>query len=233
MKGDTVIVSATPIPGNETAVSRIINNLFKQGADVIYSGIERVHVSGHASSEDLRFMLNLVKPRYVVPIHGETRHLVMYRRLAMSVGVPEENIVIPENGGVMEFGPRGAALVERTPNSFVFVDGVSVGDVDHVVLRDRQLLSRDGMVIVVLSIDRQTGRLIAGPDLLSRGFVASGDNSSVTEDAKTLVRKTFDHDGDSPAEWSWVHRKIKNTLGQFLYERTGRRPMILPVVMEV
>lgn len=232
-RGDTVIISATPIPGNETAVSRIINSLFKQGANVIYSAIDRVHVSGHASSDELRLMLNLTKPRYVVPIHGETRHLMLYKRLAMSVGIPEENIVIPENGAVMEFGPKGARIVENTPNNFVYVDGVSVGDVDHVVLRDRQLLSRDGMVIVVLSLDRQSGRLVAGPDIITRGFVSEAEDVKLNDDAVEMLRGTFSQNGHAPAEWSWVHRKTKQLLGQFLYERTGRRPMILPVVMEV
>ncbi len=232
-EGDTVIISATPIPGNETAVSRIINNLFRQGANVVYSAIERVHVSGHASADEQRLMLNMMKPTYAVPIHGEMRHLVRYRQIAMSVGVPEENIVIPENGAVMEFGPDGASIVERTPNNFVFVDGVSVGDVDHVVLRDRQLLSQDGMLLVVVSIDRQSGKLVAGPDLISRGFLYGAEEARITDDARALVRRAFKHDGDSPAEWSWAHRKLKHTLGQFMYERTGRRPMILPVVMEV
>lgn len=232
-KGDTVIVSANPIPGNETAVSRIINSLFKQGADVVYSAIERVHVSGHASSDELRLMLNLVRPKYVVPIHGETRHLMRYKKLAVDVGVPEENVIIPENGGVMEFSAGRGALVERTQNNFVFVDGVSVGDVDHLVLRDRQLLSTDGMVLVVVTIDRQSGKLVAGPDLISRGFLAASEDGAVTDDARALVRKAFTHAGNVPAEWSWAHRKIKQSLGQFLYERTGRRPMILPIVMEV
>ncbi|MDQ3856323.1 MAG: ribonuclease J, partial [Chloroflexota bacterium] len=232
-EGDTVIISATPIPGNETAVSRIINNLFKQGADVVYSAIDRVHVSGHASSDELRLMLNLVRPRYVVPIHGETRHLVMYKKLAMAVGIPEQNVLIPQNGGVMEFSPEHAEIVEQTPNNFVFVDGVSVGDVDHVVLRDRQLLSRDGMVIVVVSIDRDSGDLVAGPDILSRGFLSASEDGSLTDEARDLVRRAFRHDGRVPAEWSWAHRKIKQTLGQHLYQRTGRRPMILPIVMEV
>jgi len=232
-EGDTVIVSATPIPGNETAVSRIINNLFVQGAEVIYSAIDRVHVSGHASSDELRLMLNIMKPKYAVPIHGERRHLVMYKKLAVSVGIPPENVVLPENGAVMQFGPERGSIVERTPSNLVFVDGVSVGDVDHVVLRDRQLLSQDGMLLVVLSIDRQTGHLVAGPDLISRGFLYEGEEYRVTEEARELVRRTFQHDGNIPSEWSWAHRKIKNSLGQLVYQRTGRRPMILPVVMEV
>ncbi len=232
-EGDTVIISATPIPGNETAVSRIINNLFQQGANVIYSAIERVHVSGHAGSDELRLMLNLMKPKYAVPIHGEMRHLIRYKRLATSAGIPEENILIPANGVVMEFGPKGARIVDKTPSNLVFVDGVSVGDVDHVVLRDRQLLSQDGMLLVVVSIDRQTGQLVAGPDLISRGFVSGTEEGRVNDEARELVRRTFQHDGNAPAEWSWAHRKIKHTLGQFMYQRTGRRPMILPVVMEV
>ncbi len=232
-EGDTVIISATPIPGNETAVSRIINNLFQQGANVIYSAIERVHVSGHAGSDELRLMLNLMKPKYAVPIHGEMRHLIRYKRLATSAGIPEENILIPANGAVMEFGPKGARIVDKTPSNLVFVDGVSVGDVDHVVLRDRQLLSQDGMLLVVVSIDRQTGQLVAGPDLISRGFVSGTEEGRVNDEARELVRRTFQHDGNAPAEWSWAHRKIKHTLGQFMYQRTGRRPMILPVVMEV
>lgn len=232
-EGDTVVVSATPIPGNETAVSRIINNLFQQGAEVVYSAIERVHVSGHAGSDELLMMLDLMRPKYAVPIHGETRHLIRYRRLATGAGIPEANVLIPENGAVMEFGPDEARIVERTPSNLVFVDGVSVGDVDHVVLRDRQLLSQDGMLIVVVIIDRQTGELVAGPDLLSRGFLSDAEESRINDEAQDLVRRTFHHNGKVPAEWSWAHRKIKHTLGQFVYQRTGRRPMILPVVMEV
>jgi ribonuclease J len=232
-EGDTVLISATPIPGNETAVSRIINSLFKQGANVIYSDIERVHVSGHAARDELRLMLNLMRPRYVAPVHGETRHLVMYKRLAMGIGIPEKNILIPENGSVMEFGPQGARIAEQTSNNLVFVDGVTVGEVDHVVLRDRQRLSQDGMVIVVLTIERDSGRLVAGPDIVSRGFVDGSQDGKVTGDARDLIRRAFTHDGSAPTETSWAHRKIKNVLGQYLFEKTGRRPMVLPVVMEV
>ncbi len=233
--GDTVIISATPIPGNETAVSRIINNLFALGADVIYSAIDTVHVSGHASSEELRLMLNLVRPKYVVPVHGEMRHLVMYKRLAMSVGIPEDHILIPENGAIMEFSKEQARIVEVYPNNMVYVDGISVGDVDHVVLRDRKLLSRDGMVIVVVGIDRNDGSILAGPDIISRGFLYAGEDDNLLEEAKELVSNSIRHQEESPPppEWSWAHRKIKDILGEFLYKRTGRRPMILPVVMEI
>lgn len=232
-RGDTVIVSATPIPGNETAVSRIINNLFTQGADVVYSAIEKVHVSGHASADELRLMLNLMRPRYAVPIHGEMRHLTMYKRLAVGVGMPPESVVIPYNGAVMEFGPDGAGIVDRVESNLVFVDGVSVGDVDHVVLRDRQMLAKDGVLLVVVTIDRRSGKLMSEPDLVARGFLYGAEEERISREARDLVRRTFQQHNDAPAEWSWVHRKIKNTLGQFLYQRTGQRPMILPVVTEV
>lgn len=231
--GDTVIVSATPIPGNETAVSRIINNLFKQGADVIYSAIETVHVSGHASSDEVRLMLNLVRPKFAIPIHGETRHLEMYRRLAVSVGIPDSNIVIPENGSVIQVSSGGIEIVEKTPNDVVFVDGVSVGDVDHVVLRDRRLLSQDGMVVVIVGIDPDSGQLVAGPDIISRGFLYASEDGLVSEEAREIVRRAFEPGQRAPSDRSWAQKKIKGALGQFLYQRTGRRPMILPVVMEV
>lgn len=231
--GDTVIVSANPIPGNETSVARIINNLFQQGANVIYSALDTVHVSGHASQEELKLMLNLLRPQFVVPIHGEYRHMVLYSKLAAELGIPEENVLLPDVGHVMEFGENYGRVTGKIRAGYVFVDGVTVGDIGHVVVRDRQLLAKDGMLIVVVSVDRKTGRLVAGPDIVSRGFVYMRESTELIEATKDKVRQAMDHNGDLHVEWSFLNQKIKETVSEFLYQRTRRRPMVLPVVMEV
>lgn len=231
--GDTVIFSASPIPGNEESIHRVINSFFQQGADVIYSAVSRVHVSGHGSQEDLKLAISLVRPRYLVPIHGDYRHMALFRKLARAMGYADENILLPENGTVMEFGPDGGRIVDRIPSGNIFVDGVTVGEVDHVVVRDRQMLARDGLLMVVVAVDRRSGRVVAGPDMVSRGFVPGRDGQTVLEEAREVVLQALDHGGDVPADWSFAHRKIKDSLGKFLYKKTQRRPMILPLVMEV
>ena len=233
--GDTVILSATPVPGNEKMVNRTINSLFRQGAEVFYQGIAQVHVSGHAAQEELKLMLSLIRPKYFVPVHGEYRQMVLHAKLAYSLGVPEENIVIAEDGDIIELSPDGGiAINEHVTSGNVFVDGLSVGDVGQIVLRDRKVLSQDGILMVVLTVDKETGQPLAGPDIVSRGFVYMRDSEALLESARERVfaaLSSLDKHGGS--DWSFIKDKIKHTLGEFLYEKTHRRPMILPVVMEV
>ncbi|MCL5959897.1 MAG: ribonuclease J [Chloroflexi bacterium] len=233
VQGDTVIVSANPIPGNESSVARIIDNLLQQGADVIYGAVDTVHVSGHASQEELKLMLNLLRPRYLVPFHGEYRHMVLYRKLATSVGIPEENIILSDAGSVMEFEDNFGKVVGKVPAGYVFVDGVTVGDVGSIVVRDRQLLARDGILIAVVTIDRQTGHLVAGPDIVSRTFSLVREADELIESTKEKVREALTNGREAPAEWSFLHHKIKDVVSEFLYSKTRRRPLVLPVVMEV
>jgi ribonuclease J len=227
--GDSVVVSATPIPGNEELVNRTLNNLFRVGADVYYHERARVHVSGHASREEHKLMLNLTRPRFFVPIHGEYRHLVHHARMAEQVGIPRENVFVVESGTVLEFGPDWGRVNGQVAEGHVLVDGLGVGDVGNVVLRDRHLLSRDGFVVVVVAVDADTGEMLEGPDIITRGFVYLRESGSLIEDAAACVRKALEHGGPRPT----ASTNIKDSLAEFLYAQTKRRPMILPVVMEL
>ena len=232
--GDTVILSATPVPGNEKMVHRTINSLFRQGADVLYQGISNVHVSGHGAQEELKLMLSLVRPKFFMPVHGEYRQLILHAKLASSLGIPEENIVVAEDGDLIEVTPDAIKLAGHTASGNVFVDGLSVGDVGQIVLRDRRVLSQDGILIAVLTIDKETGQPMAGPDIVTRGFVYVRDSEELLADARERVLESFHGlHGHGGSDWSFVKDKIKHTLSEFLYERTHRCPMILPVVMEV
>lgn len=232
--GDTVILSATPVPGNEKMVHRTINSLFRQGAEVFYQGISNVHVSGHGAQEELKLMISLLRPHFFVPIHGEYRQLVLHAKLANSLGIPGENIVVAEDGDMIEISPDGIVLADHTTSGNVFVDGLGVGDVGQIVLRDRKVLSQDGILMAVLTIDKETGQPLAGPDIVSRGFVYMRDAEELLESARERVLESFiGLDGHHGSDWSFVKDKIKHTLSEFLYEKTRRRPMILPVVMEV
>jgi ribonuclease J len=232
--GDTYILSATPIPGNETSVGRVINNLFTKGAEVIYSSIAQVHVSGHASQEEHKLMLNLLRPSYVIPVHGERRHQVMYSKLAQSVGVPAANILLVDNGYVVELNADEAYIAGRVPAGNVFVDGLSVGGVGHVVIRDRQLLARDGVLLVVVTVDKAGGQLLAGPDIVTRGFVYAAEAGTLLDDTKEQIKSALQQkNGTTPPDWSYLNKKIRDTVSQYLYEQTKRRPMILPVVVEI
>jgi ribonuclease J len=232
--GDTVILSATPVPGNEKMVHRTINSLFRQGAEVFYQGISNVHVSGHGAQEELKLMLSLLRPKFFVPVHGEYRQLVLHAKLAYSLGIPDEHIIIAEDGDIVEIEPDEITKVDHTVSGNVFVDGLSVGDVGHIVLRDRKVLSQDGILMAVLTIDKETGQPLAGPDIISRGFVYMRDAEELLESARERILESFvDLDGHGSADWSFVKDKIKHTLSEFLYEKTRRRPMILPVVMQV
>lgn len=226
--GDTVILSATPIPGNEELVNRTLDNLFRLGATVYYHRLLPVHVSGHASQEEQKMMISLTQPRYFIPVGGEYRHLVLLARLAHELGIAEENIFVVENGQVIEFDDEGARPGERVGGGHVLIDGLGIGDVGEVVLRDRRLLSRDGFVVVVVALDEGTGDLIEGPDIVSRGFVYMRDAEELIEEAKNLVIDALANGHRDTAS-----SLIRDTLAEFLYRRTRRRPMIFPVVLEV
>jgi len=231
--GDTVAISATPVPGNEALISRTLDNLFKQGAQVLYHGIAQVHVHGHGSQEELKLLLNIVKPKFFMPIHGEYRHLCHHTTLAQSVGIPKENTFVLEDGDILELSPQTAKMVGRVTASNVYVDGLSVGDIGSVVLRDRWMLSRDGMVVVIIAINRQTGKLVGRPDIVSRGFVDTREAKDMLDKSRDLVARVLNHSGDRPAEWSFVNVKVRDTLNKFYYEQTKRRPMILPFMVKV
>lgn len=235
MAGDTVILSATPIPGNEETVARTIDNLMRLGADVIYEPLADVHVSGHGSREELKLMLNLIRPRYCVPVHGEYRHLVLYRRLAIEAGIPHDNIMLAEIGDVIEFDDEGVRKVDHHSIGSVLVDGVNVGGTTEVVLRDRQHLSHDGVLIVALTLDQTTGTIVAGPEVVSRGFIdpsLNGDGGLIGE-ARERIREAIEDAAISSVEYGFVVAKVKETLSDFVYKQTRTRPMILPVITEV
>jgi ribonuclease J len=227
--GDTVVLSATPIPGNEESVNHIIDDLFRLGADVIYHDLSDVHVSGHGSREDHKLMLSLTRPRFFMPMHGEYRHLVLHARTARSMGVPQENVVIVESGQVVEVRPDSICLGEKLNGGHVLVDGLSVGDVGSAVLRDRRHLSRDGFLVAMVAVSRGTGEIVGDPEILSRGFVYVAEAEDLIEGAKDRIWEAL----ESPGATSGVRNRIKDTLQQYCYARTGRRPLILPLVLEV
>ncbi len=234
MAGDVVIIAASPVPGNETTVMRTIDNLFRRGARVIYESSAGVHASGHASQEELKLMLNLVRPKYFVPIHGEYRHLVHHSELAEHVGIPKENILVGENGSVFEFSRDKARLGDKVSSGNIMVDGLSVGDVGSVVLRDRKQLAEDGILVVVVAVDKETWEVLSGPDIVSRGFVYVRESEELMEDARRSVRTTVDACITAGTrDWTTVKSSIKGALSTFFHERVGRRPVILPVIMEV
>ncbi|MGM9572514.1 MAG: ribonuclease J [bacterium] len=232
--GDTVIISASPIPGNEKLIAKTINDLFKLGANVIYKDLCAVHVSGHASQEEQKLMLNLVKPKFFIPVHGEYRHLVFHAQLAKKLGLDSENIFILENGKILEITPERGKVVGKVPAGNVLIDGYGVGDVGNIVLRDRRQLSRDGIVIVVVTIEKEMGNVLAGPDIVSRGFVYVRESEALMEDAKDKVRNVLEKCEEmNITEWSVIKSQVRDVLRKYLYERTKRKPMILPIIMEV
>lgn len=233
-QGDTVILSATPIPGNEKLVSKVINKLFKSGADVIYESLAKVHVSGHACQEELKLMLALAKPKFFIPIHGEFRHLKQHVDLAESLGIDRKNMMIMECGEVVEIRKNSITKVGTVPSGQIFVDGLGVGDVGNIVLKDRKHLSQDGVLTVVVTIDSQTGSIIAGPDIISRGFVYVRESERLIENIRDIVKEILrDCEEDGITDWSTLKSNIKDRLRNFLYEKTKRRPMILPIIMEI
>lgn len=234
VKGDTVVISATPIPGNEKLVARTVDYLFKLGAEVIYEKSEGIHVSGHASREELKMMHNLVRPKFFIPVHGEYRHLIHHAKLANEVGLAKENIFVMENGDIVELTATEGAINGKVTAGRVLVDGLGVGDVGNIVLRDRRQLSQDGILIIVVTIDRSRGAVVAGPDIVSRGFVYVREAEGLMEDAKERVQQALDKCAqNNVSDWSSIKFSVRDSLGRFLYERTRRRPMILPIIMEI
>lgn len=232
--GDMVIISATPIPGNEKLVSRVINQLFKKGAEVIYESLADVHVSGHACQEELKLMHTLVKPKFFIPVHGEYRHLKQHIELSQRLGLNPNNGVIAEVGDVIEVTKDSIKKNGTVPSGHVFVDGLGVGDVGNIVLRDRKHLSQDGILTVVVTIEKQSGSVIAGPDIISRGFVYVRESEDLMEQARNIVKGALrECEEKHITEWASIKSNIKEALRVFLYEKTKRRPMILPIIMEI
>jgi ribonuclease J len=232
VSGDTVVLSASPIPGNEQFVYNVVDNLFKLGAHVLYNRVDNIHVRGHAAQEELKLLLSLVRPRYFVPIHGEYRHLTLHARLAHTMGIPSEDTFVLEDGDVLEIGMDAAEVSERAPAAPVYVDGLGVGDVDHVVLRDRRHLASDGMVVIVIAVDKQTGQVIDLPDVLSRGFVEPGEADTLMDRVRQVAMESLDG-AEHRVEWPVINARVKDTVAKFLYDETHRRPMVLPVPVEV
>jgi ribonuclease J len=233
IRGDTVILSATPIPGNEALINRTLDNLFKQGAQVLYDKVAKVHVHGHGSQEELKLLLNLVKPKFFMPIHGEYRHLSIHAKLAESIGIPKENTFLLEDGDILEINSQAGRKTGKVSAGNVYVDGLSVGDIGSLVLRNRRMLSRDGIVVVIIAVNKQTGKLVGRPDIVSRGFVDTRESKDMIDESRDLVASALDRSGDRPAEWGFVNTKVRDILNKFYYEQTKRRPMVLPVIVKV
>ncbi len=237
VRGDTVVISATPIPGNETLVSKTTDSLFRQGANVIYDKLAKVHVHGHGSQEELKLLISLVKPKFFVPVHGEYRHLSLHADLAQSMGIPEDNTFILENGDVLELTRDSGKVVDRTRVGVIYVSGPITGELDNAVLRDRKLLSREGVVVVTIAIDAESGKLVEKPRITTRGLIDSGEEQTLIEKGQDVVLSALqDGKGSSKrrlVDRGFVDNKVKNSLSRFLYERIHRRPIIIPVVVEV
>jgi ribonuclease J len=232
--GDTVVLSATPIPGNEKLVAKTINQLYRQGAEVFYDRSMGIHASGHANQEELKLMINLVKPRFFLPAHGEYRHLIKHAQLAHRMGIPMENIFVGENGQILEFTAEKGTVCGRVTAGRVLIDGLGVGDVGNIVLRDRKQLSQDGIVIIVLVMNKEEQLLLSGPDIISRGFVYVRESDELIEDARERVRVVLDKCFEKKInDWPGIKSQIRDTLGKFLYEKTRRRPMIMPIIIEM
>jgi ribonuclease J len=236
LPGDTVIIAATPIPGNERYVGRTVDELFRLGANVIYGpgSVSGVHVSGHGSQEELKLMLNLIKPKYFIPIHGEYRMQRQHAKLAESIGIERENIFIIDNGDTVEVQGGVGRKGSKVQAGNVLIDGLGVGDVGNIVLRDRKLLSQDGILVVVVTLSKQDGAILSGPDIISRGFVYVRESEGLLDEANRIVTSTLTKlMNDKVNEWASLKTNVKDALGRFLYEQTRRRPMILPIIMEV
>jgi ribonuclease J len=234
MPGDTVVISASPIPGNETSVGRTIDNLMKLGAHVVHGKEKKIHVSGHASQEELKIMLNLVRPKFFIPVHGEYRMLKQHGEIAEMMGVKKDHILIGDNGQVFEFSNRSGKKAGRVNAGRVFVDGLGVGDVGNIVIRDRQQLAKEGMVIVVMTLAKGGCHVLAGPDIVSRGFVYVRDSEVLMHEAHERVAAVLERcEAGNIREWAVIKSQVRDTLSRYLFEKTRRRPMILPIIMEV
>jgi len=235
-KGDTVVISASAIPGNERSYSDTVNNLYRLGANVFYgSERERIHSSGHAKREELKLVIANVKPEYFLPIHGEYRHLVLHSRLAQELGIAEDHTFTIENGQVIEIQNKIAKIASyKVDASYVLVDGLGVGDVGNIVLRDRQAMSKDGIFVVILTVDHETGKIITSPDIISRGFIYMREREDLVFKARQEIKKMFQkHNEKYPANWDFIKKAMRQELGEFLYTETERRPMVIPVIIEV
>ena len=234
LPGDTVIIASSPIPGNEKSISRTIDQLFRIGANVIYHSVSGIHVSGHGSQEELKLMLNFIRPKYFVPVHGEFRMLNRHSELAIATGIDPENIFILDIGDVLEFQGGVAHVGGKVTAGAILIDGLGVGDVGNIVLRDRKLLSQDGILVVVVTLSKQTGQILSGPDIISRGFVYVRESEELLEEANRVVTTTLQKlMTDNISDWSGLKTGVRDALSRFLYEQTRRRPMVLPIIMEV
>ena len=231
---DLIIISATPIPGNEKLVGRVVNELMKAGAHVIYEAMYDVHVSGHACQDELKMMLSLTRPKFFIPIHGEYKHMFKHTELALQLGIPEENIFIADNGTVLETNGVNMKVSGQVTAGRVLIDGLGVGDVGSVVLRDRKHLAQDGLIIVVAAVDKAAGKIVSGPDIVSRGFVYVRESEELMEESRTLMRSAMEKTlTPNVREWNTVKGVMKDTLGSFIFQKTRRSPMILPIIMEI
>ena len=233
LAGDTVIMSATPIPGNEVLVYKTIDNLYREGATVLHDKLEKVHVHGHAAQEELKTMISLIRPTYFVPIHGEYRHLVLHSHLAQSMGIPPENTFVMEDGDSLEIDKDGARRGDPVTAGPIYVDGLARWEMESVVLRDRKMLARDGIVVVFLAIDRQTSEVIGAPEVISYGFLDENEKLGLMETSEELILQALSPSKGQRAELSYIQSKVKDTLSRYYFEATKRRPMILPVAMEI
>jgi len=233
-KGDLIIISASPIPGNEKFIYNVINELFKRGANVIYNTTEEIHVSGHACQEELKLMHTLIRPKFFMPVHGEYRHLKQHAQLAEKIGMNPDNIFIGETGQILEVSQNECKFAGRVQTGAIMVDGLGVGDVGNIVLRDRKHLAEEGILTVVVTIERETYSILAGPDIITRGFVYMKESNELINEARDIVRKELEQCLDNKIkEWAVIKSCVRNALGQFLYIKTKRRPIIIPIIMEI
>ena len=229
--GDTIVFSSTPIPGNEKAVSKVINELYMKGAEVIF---QDTHVSGHACQEEIKLIYSLLKPKYAIPVHGEYRHLMVHGQLVQKLGIPKENVFIMKSGDVLSIDENDAKITGKVPAGSVLVDGLGVGDVGNIVLRDRQNLAENGIIIVVLTLQKYTNQLLAGPDIVTRGFVYVRESENLIDEAKEVVAEALDNClSKNSADWGKIKMVVKDSLGEYLWKKMKRNPMILPIIMEV
>jgi len=231
---DKIIISASPIPGNEGAISKVIDDLMKIGAEVVYNAISDIHVSGHACQEEQKLMISLIRPKYFIPVHGEYRHLIAHSETAKSLGIDSKDIFIMSNGRVLELNENEAKLTGAVPFGKIMVDGLGVGDVGNIVLRDRQRLSQDGLIIIVLTMDISTGEVVSGPDVISRGFVYVKESENLMEEIKKILQdEIYKFEEKHVTDWSTIKSIMREDLRSYIYKKTKRDPMILPIIMEV